>query len=58
MYIVALLETEVHRYQWAVEANNEMHAIAKALEGDGELLSKDYIRGTDESTIVEGVEPT
>ena len=53
-YKVQLLETEVVRYTWIVEAGDPDDAIAKAGIGDGDLLDKDFICG--EVADVESVE--
>ena len=53
-YKVQLLETEVVRYTWLVEADNPDDAITRAGTGDGDLLDKDFIWG--EATDVESVE--
>jgi len=54
-YKVNLFETEIVRYTWIVEANNQAEAIAKAKSGDGGLLGKNFISGeiTDQESIEE-----
>ena len=53
-YVVKLLETEVWRYVWLVEADNPTDAIEKAIDGDGHTTNRNFVSGVNRE--VESVE--